>query len=93
MRGEHGIETLRVRDARQRAADVERAVDVRHHPHRPQLRQRLHDLAQARQAIDLLPRVPVPIGGHEHRGGNLTEAVEHPLGPEVGGATRPGGAE
>src|SRR5829696_3398912 len=51
------------------------------------------DLAHARQAVDLLPRVPVAVGAEEHLRLDLSEPVEHTLHPKIRRARRPHGAE
>ena len=86
---EHVIEALGVHDPIQRRL----GAGVRHNPHRPQYRERRDDLAEPREAVHMLARIPVPIGGNEHGGGDLTEAIEHALGAEVWRAARPGGPE
>ncbi len=51
------------------------------------------NLARARQRVDLLAGVAIPVGAEEHAWPNLAEAVEHAVGAEVRRAGRPDGAD
>ena len=50
---------------------------------------RSRDLADAGQAVDLLPGVAIAVGAEQHPRLDLPEAVEHAVGAEVGRARRP----
>src|SRR4051812_5526350 len=42
-----------------------------------------HDLAHPRQAVDLLPRISIPVGAEEHLRLDLAEPIQHALHAEV----------
>src|SRR5689334_12827638 len=53
----------------------------------------LGDFPDARQTVDLLPRITISIRTEQHRRLDLTEAIEHSLYAKVRRARRPRGAE
>ena len=59
-------------------------VAARDHPRGAQRGQSRHDVTHPRHHVDALARVLVRIDDHEHGGFDLAEAIEHPLGAEVG---------
>ncbi len=82
------------REVRQRhrpldAGDVRRLRQERHHHHALDGRQLGQDLRQPVEGAVALAVVEVAVGGEEHLGLDLAEAVQHALHAEVGRAARP----
>src|SRR6266853_882466 len=83
------LEALRERNG----GDVRPIAHVGNDDDALQARQPRRDLSHLLERVDFLSVVEVAVRREEHRGRDLTEAVEHALHPEIGGACREGRAD
>ena len=68
---------------------AERFAQERHHDDALDGRNRVHDLANAVERIDLLPRVSIAVRREQHARPDLAEPVEDTRDAEIGRARRP----
>jgi len=79
--------------ATRQVGDIRCRRGVGHDDEAAQAGQLRGNLADPVQRVMLFARVEVAIGGEQHGGLDLAEAVHHALDAEVGRARRPGGAD
>ena len=75
------------------AAQVRRGAQQRRHPHRLNAVDGRGNARHALKAVTAFTVIDIAIGGEQHPGGNLAEAIEHARNTEIQRAGRPHRAE